>query len=331
MRIRLRPAAALAVLASALLTAGCAGSPSGTASSPARSAAPAASAAACAPSGSASDAVKVTAKGDAEPTVSFPVPTEADAVQRTVVTAGDGDTVQQGATVSLAYAIYDAKSGKKVDTRGYGSTNPVTFTADPTQLLPGLVQSLVCAKEGERFAAVIPASQAFGSAGSEQLGVGGGDSLVIVGDLVELVPTKATGAAKALPAGFPKISLAADGTPKVAIPATAAPKQLRIGTAKQGDGETVQSGDTVTVQYQGVLWRTGKVFDQSWGKGPTSFATTGVVKGFGDALVGAKVGSQVVAIVPPADGYGSKGTPDGSIKGTDTMVFVIDVLSTAHA
>ena len=332
---RSTPAVVAVALATALLTAGCSGSPSGgstpSAAAPAASSSPASSSAACAASGSASEAVKVTSKGDAAPGVQFPIPTTATAVQRTVVKAGDGDTVKQGATVSLAYAIYDAKNGKRVDTRGFGSTNPVTFTADPTQLLPGLVQSLVCAKEGERFAAVIPAAQAFGSTGSEQLGVGGGDSLVIVGDLVGLVPTKATGAAKALPSGFPKVTLAADGTPKVAIPATAAPKDLRIATAKQGTGETVKAGDTVTVQYQGVLWRTGKVFDQSWGKGPASFATTGVVKGFGDALVGAKVGSQVVAIVPPADGYGSKGSSDGSIKGTDTMVFVVDVLSTAHA
>lgn len=333
-RSRLRPAvAAAAALATVLLTAGCSGSPAPTGASGTASpgASPAAtSAGGCATSGSASDAVKVVAKGDAAPDVSFPVPTSASTLQRTVVKAGTGDTVKQGATVSLAYEIYDAKSGKRVDTRGYGSTNPVTFTADPTQLLPGLVSSLVCAKEGERFAAVIPAAQAFGSTGSEQLGVGGGDSLVLVGDLVELVPTKATGAAKALPSGFPKVTLAADGTPKVAIPAAAAPKTLKIATSKQGTGDTVKSGDTVTVQYQGTLWRTGKVFDQSWGKGPTSFPTNGVVKGFGDALVGAKVGSQVVAIVPPADGYGSKGSSDGSIKGTDTMVFVIDVLATAH-
>ena len=79
-------------------------------------------------------------------------------------------------------------------------------------------------------------------------------------------------------------------------------------------------------------WRNGSVFDQSWGKtGPASFATTGVVKGFSKALVGHRVGSQVVAIIPPADGYGKTGTANGAIKGTDTLVFVIDILATTHA
>jgi FKBP-type peptidyl-prolyl cis-trans isomerase len=197
-------------------------------------------------------------------------------------------------------------------------------------VLPGFAASVVCAKVGDRVASVIPASLAFGDAGSEQIGVAGGDSIVFVADIVGMSPTKATGASKALPSGFPKITLAGDGAPTVKIPATDPPKSLEIATSKVGTGATVKAKDTVTVQYQGVLWRTGKVFDQSWGKsGPTSFATDQVVTGFGKALVGQKVGSQVVAIIPPSEGYGTKGSTDGSIKGTDTMVFVIDILATA--
>ncbi|MDQ1513016.1 MAG: hypothetical protein QOC59_858, partial [Microbacteriaceae bacterium] len=52
---------------------------------------------------------------------------------------------------------------------------------------------------------------------------------------------------------------------------------------------------------------------------------------FRKALVGQKVGSQVVAIVPPAEGYGKAGGAGGAIKGTDVMVFVVDILATTHA
>jgi peptidylprolyl isomerase len=31
-------------------------------------------------------------------------------------------------------------------------------------------------------------------------------------------------------------------------------------------------------------------------------------------------------IVPPADAYGKSGQPSAGIKGTDTLVFVVDVL-----
>ena len=331
---RLVPAAVAAALALAL--AGCSGSASGTTSSGAPSspaASPATSTAACATSGSASEAVKVTGKAGAAPTVTFPRPTSATTTERTVVTAGHGDTVKAGSSVKIAYELFEGATGKQLDQSGYtAAKKPVILTADTSQYLPGLVQAIVCGKVGERFAAVIPPSQAFGAKGSEQLGVGADHSLVLVGDILSLTPTKATGVVKALPSGFPKVVLASSGQPTVTVPKTAAPTTLEIADREVGTGDTVKSGDTVTVQYQGVLWRDGSVFDQSWGKsGPASFATTAVVKGFRDALVGQKVGSQVVAIVPPADGYGKAGTANGQIKGTDTLVFVIDILATTHA
>ncbi|WP_414172937.1 FKBP-type peptidyl-prolyl cis-trans isomerase [Clavibacter tessellarius] len=57
------------------------------------------------------------------------------------------------------------------------------------------------------------------------------------------------------------------------------------------------------MQYTGINWNTKKVFDSSWDKGgkPVSFQTSGVIPGFTKALVGQKVGSQVIAIIPPAD------------------------------
>lgn len=327
---------ALAVVSAALLLAGCTSTPKGGATdsaSPAASPATSPAAAlACPASGSASDAVKVTGSGTAEPTVSFPKATTVTTTQRTTVRQGSGSEVKQGDSVTIAYVMYDAESGKKLDSRGWTASSRVVFPVDSTQVLPGFVESVVCAKEGDRVAAVIPAVKAFGAAGSEQIGVAGGDSIVFVADVVAHTPTKATGTAKALPSGFPQVTLAATGQPTVKIPATDPPKTLTIADRKVGTGTTVKEGDTVTVQYQGVLWRTGKVFDQSWGKsGPTSFTTTDVVKGFGKALVGHRVGSQVVAIVPPAEGYGSAGSPDAGITATDTMVFVVDILATARA
>ena len=331
---RLLPA--LVAVSGVALLAGCS-TPASTksSSSPAASSSSSASAStaadlACPASGSASDAVKVTGSGSSEPKVSFPSPTTVTTTQRTTITKGDGATVKQGDSVSLAYVMYDAKSGKKLDSRGWSAKSRVVFPVDAAQVLPGFAASVVCAKEGDRIASVIPASLAFGSTGSEQIPVGGGDSIVFVADIVGLSPTKATGVSKPLPSGFPQVTLASNGTPSVKIPATKAPTSLKIADSKVGTGATVKDKDTVTVQYQGVLWRTGGIFDQSWGKsGPTSFATNQVVSGFGKALVGQKVGSQVVAIIPPAEGYGKTGSTDGSIKGTDTMVFVIDILATA--
>ena len=43
--------------------------------------------------------------------------------------------------------------------------------------------------------------------------------------------------------------------------------------------------------------------------------------------MGRTVGSRVVLIIPPADGYGTKGSTEVGIKGTDTIAFVVDILA----
>jgi peptidylprolyl isomerase len=81
-----------------------------------------------------------------------------------------------------------------------------------------------------------------------------------------------------------------------------------------------------------VLWRNGALFDSSWSKAKTPFATAigvgAVVKGGDQGLVGKTVGSRVLLVIPPDLGDGSAGQPSATppILGTDTMVFVVDIL-----
>lgn len=103
------------------------------------------------------------------------------------------------------------------------------------------------------------------------------------------------------------------------------PTGLALKVIKEGDGAVVADGDSVTVDYQGTNATSGDVFDQSYGKTPATFATSGVVPGFGAALVGQKVGSQILVSIPPEFGYGETGSEGAGIKGTDTIVFVIEI------
>ena len=141
-------------------------------------------------------------------------------------------------------------------------------------------------------------------------------------------PLRASGEPQAPQAGFPTVELDADGRPTVTVPEADAPTELGVETLIKGDGATVQAGDTVTVQYQGVIWNTGEIFDESWSRGaPATFSTDQVITGFADGMVGQTVGSQTVVVIPPADGYGESGQPQAGISGTDTLVFVIDILA----
>ncbi|MET9021089.1 FKBP-type peptidyl-prolyl cis-trans isomerase [Actinopolymorpha sp. NPDC004070] len=97
---------------------------------------------------------------------------------------------------------------------------------------------------------------------------------------------------------------------------------------KEGSGPKLAEGQEVVVDYLGVNGRDSKEFDSSWKHGgPTSFGLQKgkLINGFVTGLVGKPVGSRVLITIPPKDGYGANGQPQAGIKGTDSLVFVIDV------
>ncbi|MDN4596285.1 FKBP-type peptidyl-prolyl cis-trans isomerase [Leifsonia virtsii] len=318
-----------ATATAALLVSGLAACSSGE---PTASSTPTAAAATCqnVKSGATSDSVKVAGDFGKTPTVTFGSPLKATDLERTVVVKGTGAVVKAGSNVDIALAAYNGTTGKELSAQGFDGSATAMLKVDDKAFVPGLVRAVECLPLGSRVVLTGPAGSAVGQQNLAQLNLTDKDSIVFVADLVDLPQTRANGKAVTPPAGFPKVTLdAKTGEPDITIPKADPPKETKIAVLKQGDGETVQSGDTVTVQYKGVLWRNGQMFDSSWSRGtPAAFQTTQVVKGFQQALEGQKVGSQVIAIVPPADGYGDKGS--GDIKATDTMVFVIDILKTTR-
>lgn len=281
-------------------------------------------------SGATSKSVKVTGDYRATPKVAFDKPLKATDVQRSVVITGKGAEAKGGSTVDIALAAYNGTTGKELTAQGFDGSPTAPIQVDDKAFVPGLVRAVECLHVGSRVVLTSPAKDAFGNQDISKLGLTAKDSIVFVADVVDIPPTRATGTAVAPTPGFPAVKLnAKTGEPSITIPKADPPAETKVALLKQGAGETVQPGDTVTVQYKGVLWRNGEMFDSSWSRGePTSFPTTGVVVGFKKALEGQKVGSQVIAIVPPADGYGSAGK--GEIKATDTMVFVVDILKTSR-
>ena len=76
-------------------------------------------------------------------------------------------------------------------------------------------------------------------------------------------------------------------------------------------------------------WKDGKKFDASGDHGSafdTPIGSGQVITGWDKGLVGQTVGSRILLVVPPAEGYGTKGSPP-LIGPKDTLVFVIDILA----
>lgn len=245
-----------------------------------------------------------------------------------VVSAGHGATVKKGQNVRLNYVVVDGRTGKRADTT-YGK-KPVVFTAAPGQVLPGIAKGLVGQRVGSRVLVGIPPADGFGAQGNSQLGVKGSDTLVFLFDIKQAhTPlARVTGRSIAPEPGAPQVRAAANGQPTITVPKNAPPKKLLVQPLVAGTGSKVGSGQTITAQYVGVLWRNGKVIDSTWQRGGTADFPVGVgqvIPGWDKGLVGQRVGSRVLLVVPPADAY-PHGSSDGSIKSTDTLVFVVDIL-----
>ena len=126
--------------------------------------------------------------------------------------------------------------------------------------------------------------------------------------------------------GYPTV------TAKNAAPAT----KLEVKDLVVGKGAATTASSTVTVQYVGVLYSDGTVFDSSWTRGiPSSFPLSGVLPGFTQGIGGTtgvapmKVGGRRVIIVPPALGYQDQ--QSGIIPPNSTLVFVVDLLKLTAA
>ena len=149
-------------------------------------------------------------------------------------------------------------------------------------------------------------------------------------DETAATPTQTATATKTPPpVGKVEVKGALGAKPKVTItPVNATPPaKLEIEDIAKGHGKKARAGETVTVQYDGVLYANGTEFDASWDRGqPFSFPLGAgqVIPGWDKGVVGMKVGGRRVLTIPPDLGYGPQGS--GPIPPNSTLVFVVDLL-----
>jgi peptidylprolyl isomerase len=309
-----------ALIAAVAVVAGCAGSPSGDTNTSTKTTTDL-------------TAVKVTGKLGVKPVVNVPKPFATTKTDRRLLTTGTGSIVTPGQRVTIDYVGVNGTDGKEFDS-SYGKQDKATFTLDDKQIIKGMVSGLSGVSVGSRVLIAVPPADGYGTAGAPSAGIGPTDTLIFVIDVksASTLLKRATGTAVKPKAGLPKVTLDKTGKPTITIPKTKAPATLAVQPLIIGTGAKVLKGQTITVNYTGAIWPGGKVFDSSWTTGsPASFAIGEgrVIAGWDQGLVGQKVGSQVLLVIPPDKGYGVSGKSEAGIKGTDTLVFVVDILDAA--
>ncbi len=96
---------------------------------------------------------------------------------------------------------------------------------------------------------------------------------------------------------------------------------------KNGTGAQLKAGDTIIVNYTGLLTN-GTKFDSSLDRGePFSFPLGAgrVIKGWDEGFQKLHVGDHAILTIPASIGYGSRGA-GGVIPPDATLIFIVEVI-----
>lgn len=257
--------------------------------------------------------VTVSGEPGAAPELSFEQPLVVEEPSVQVVWEGDGPRVQEGEPILIDFYAESGADGSVINETYSSEPRPYLLSAEA--LGADIFEALSGQRVGSRILHLVPPDSTSGA------------TTVAVFDIL---PTRATGETLPPREGMPEVTLDDDGKPSITVPEGAAPPtDLVVAPLIRGTGQQVAAGQVITVQYVGVKWSDGTVFDSTWeaGKLPASFpiGVGSVVPGWDAGLVEQTVGSQVLLVVPP----------DFAYRGTDheladeTLVFVVDILAAA--
>ena len=140
--------------------------------------------------------------------------------------------------------------------------------------------------------------------------------------------TSSSSTASSSSIGTPKPPSPLSKEPTVTAPSGPAPTKLVTKNLITGTGAVARVGSTITVNYVGVLYKTGKEFDSSWSRNQTfttPLSTGSVIPGWVLGIPGMRVGGRRELIIPADLAYGKAGSPP-TIPPNSPLVFVVDLL-----
>ncbi|MGW1725097.1 FKBP-type peptidyl-prolyl cis-trans isomerase [Streptomyces sp. NPDC002306] len=276
-------------------------------------------------------AITAGTKFGEKPTVEKGSGDPSDQLAVKTVIAGGGQTVAENDYIQAHY-LGQVWNTAKVFDNSFDRKTPLVIQLAQGSIIDGWRYALAGRKAGSRVEFSVPPTWGYGKDGNSQAGIKGTDTLVFVVDVLGTFSAKSSAKGTDVPqddADLPKVGTNTDGAaPSIEIPKSDPPKKLVANYVIEGDGDEVAAEDSVLVQYEGVLWATGKEFDSTYGrKALTSFGLSQVVKGWAQGLTGKKVGSRVLIVIPPDLGYGDNPPSGSGIEKDSTMVFSVDILA----
>jgi peptidylprolyl isomerase len=122
-----------------------------------------------------------------------------------------------------------------------------------------------------------------------------------------------------------QVTANAGEAPTITAPSGDAPTELIAQDVIAGTGAEVLATSTLTVHYTLMKWSDGSILESSWSGGaPATFPLSGVIQGWQQGLLGAKVGARRLLVIPPSLGYGPMA---GHPLEKDTLIFAVDIIA----
>lgn len=258
-----------------------------------------------------SEAVPSTTENPDKPDVETPaeLPTE---LERTVLVEGTGAEAVDGDTVFVNYVGVRSSDGVEFD-NSYDRGQPFPVVLGSGSVIQGWEDGLVGAQAGEQVQLDIPSDLAYGDEARGEL-IGADESLSFVIDVLAVVPAADPADAPTEPG----VELSTEGV-----------EATTFDDLVVGEGAPLETGETAVIRYVNFRGDNGAAIESNWGAEPLSIPfEEGLLPGLLTGMEGMNVGGTRAITIPPEDGFGPDGNPQGGLPADTDMIFVIDLLGT---
>lgn len=251
------------------------------------------------------DYITVGSSETLAPTLEYPEGLVYTNPQSSVMWSGDGEALEPGQLILIQTYAESLEDGSVLINTFDGLPEP--YLLAPEFLGDALYEVISRERVGSRILHISPSVE--------------DEDYPPMALVIDIMPLRADGNEVDPVQGLPTVLRDRHGEPTVVIPDDLdEPAEVTSATVIQGGGTQVRPGSHILVHYKAVEWATGEVFLDTWAPGSKPFATTigqGLnIAGWEEGLIDQTAGSQVLLVVPPAQGYPDMGT----------TVFVVDIL-----
>jgi FKBP-type peptidyl-prolyl cis-trans isomerase len=256
-------------------------------------------------------AVEAPPSNPDKPEVELPseLPTE---LVRTVLTEGTGDAAEAGDTVIVDYVGVRSVDGVEFDASYDREPFPVSLGTG--SVIQGWDDGLVGAQAGEQVQLDIPSDLAYGDAARSEV-IRENEALTFVIDVRAVIKS-------ADPADAPT-------APGVTLSVGEGVADTEFKDLVVGDGATLEIGNTAVIRYVNFRGDNGVAIETNWSSDPVQVPySEDLLSGLLEGMEGMNVGGRRAITVPPEDGFGEEGNPQGGLPAGTDMIFVIELVGT---